>query len=162
MPIPDNQKSVIIVPVDNYPTDRTDSRRPSGPSARSCGHALPRMLLSWLLPLPVLQAVMLALFRCIERRQCLEICCPLTNVGSMTTSNSSVPAAAPAPAFNSRKALVDALAGSVSGLCGVIVGQPFDTIRVRQQTKSFSSSSGSSMISLIRENFHSMPANVML
>ena len=56
-------------------------------------------------------------------------------------------------ASNSRRAVVDALAGSVSGVCGVIVGQPFDTIRVRQQTKAFASSSGSSMISLIRKPF---------
>jgi hypothetical protein len=121
-----------------------------------------RFCAAWLLPLPVLLAVRRALFRCVEGWQHLEICFPLTNLGSMATSDSTVLAAAPAPAFNSRKAVVDALAGSVSGLCGVIVGQPFDTIRVRQQTKSFSSSSGSSMISLIRENFHSMPANVML
>jgi hypothetical protein len=48
----------------------------------------------------------------------------------------------------SRSAVIDALAGSVSGVCGVIVGQPFDTIRVRQQTRS---TSASSMISLIRK-----------
>ncbi len=57
-----------------------------------------------------------------------------------------------AQASNSRRAVVDALAGSVSGVCGVIVGQPFDTIRVRQQTKSFSSSASSSMISLFRKS----------
>jgi hypothetical protein len=60
----------------------------------------------------------------------------------------------PAQAFYSRSAVVDALAGSMSGICGVMVGQPFDTIKVRQQTKAFSPHSGSSMISLIREYLH--------
>ncbi len=69
--------------------------------------------------------------------------------GELATSPGCQPAlVVHAQASNSRTAVIDALAGSVSGVCGVIVGQPFDTIRVRQQTRS---SSSSSMISLIRK-----------
>jgi hypothetical protein len=71
----------------------------------------------------------------------------------LTTSSGSRSALYPAAALNSRSAVVDALAGSISGVCGVFVGQPFDTIRVRQQTNAFSNSSSSSMMSLIRESF---------
>ncbi len=103
-------------------------------------------------------------FICPETRKVefAESCCLGTNLCIMMNRDSSNLVATSAPALNSRKAVVDALAGSLSGLCGVIVGQPFDTIRVRQQTKVFTSSSGSSMISLIRENLHSMHANFTL
>jgi hypothetical protein len=71
----------------------------------------------------------------------------------LVASQPSPSPAAQAQTQHSRSAVVDALAGSISGVCGVLVGQPFDTIRVRQQTKAFASSSGSSMISIFRKPF---------